>query len=262
MKSTRGSILAVWFVLGVLVVASVFITGNHQRVRQEESARKGLAWLRAPQRVFDNPGVFWVLDDINSRYCKSDSFSEELASRFLQVPRTETERAYFSFLSFSTSTQALPLKVEGRYDEWLLSALMCEKYPVSTTTMHTLLTPEESTGYDLTHKYLALTYLIKSACKIDRYTVSRAKDIAAQKIAVEAKERKYEFSDLLAEQSALLLWGGDGFLLSSDVAISIEKAQRVSGGWPSTQSETRENLHTSALATWFLVQKSGACPLE
>lgn len=262
MRSRRNFIYGIWVVLGVCVVASLLVSVDYKLKQYEQGAMHGMAWLRAYPTPYENAGVMWALDEINRTYCKSEQFSKELAYRFQKEQHTETERAYFSLLSFSTSSPMTGLdKRSGKYDYWLLSVLACKEQPLSQELLETLLNVEQTTGYDLSHKYLALSYLSRSSCVYNRMQVERARDTMAQKIRGEAEQGGYIFTDLLAEQAALLLWGGNGFLVTPLWVDSIALAQRASGGWTESRSAYKENTHTTALSLWTLTQVTRACPL-
>lgn len=250
-----------------LIVALVFfgvlaLVGGEVAKQQKlhSAAHAGLLWLLSYDKPYGNAAVLWALTDINRRYCHSADFSNQLQKHFELFPGTPAERAYAAYLN-NSAVQALSEKILERYDTWLLSSLACAKTPMPEDIEKEILSTDTATGYDLTHKFLALVYIRSLGCTISAGEKERdaAEKTAEQKILAE-EEASTRFSDLSSERAALLLRGGYGASVSNNWITYIAKAQNKDGGWGSARMMP-SNPHTTALSLWAIAQKTGRCPL-
>lgn len=244
--------------LTVLVSIAVFDTYVRPSMLYQESARQGIAWLLEYPDDYKNPGVFWVLREVNKEVCHSDAFKQKIEERFESLPRTDVERAYFYFPTVPITEDMLQSTTLARYDAWLLEALSCQERSLTPSVQDTLLSFENSFGYDLTHTYIALSYIQRRGCEIEGVSLPETLSTIENKMAEEEAQKRV-FSDISVERSALLLWGGRTDLVSDVWLERVKEAQDVSGGWG--ENGGAPNPHTTALALWTLVQTTDACPL-
>ncbi|HYD92892.1 MAG TPA: hypothetical protein VEB18_00305 [Candidatus Paceibacterota bacterium] len=248
----------------VIVVAFVgwFAVLSDQTDRMKTSAQQGMMWLRSYSGTYGNPGVLWVLTDINERYCKSEAFSQELTDRFVSSSPTPVEQAYFLGFSDSNNFRVFEGKMEA-YDRWLLSALACKIRSLPVGVEQELLAEDQGTGYDLTHRYLGLSYLEGLQCLAGEkhWKARELRTEAARSLYEAARAESFTFSDLAVERAAFLLWGGHGSYVTHDWIDTIMRNQNEDGGWGASPGATISNPHTTALAVWTLVQTTHACPL-
>lgn len=252
------------YILAVLVLLAVFFLSFTLWSREGDTdlqvqAQKGLAWLLTYEGTYENPGVLWVLDDIQKKQCGIDSFAlriEERSAREIRTPAGSFYHAYRTEKSLpQIDTSVLPL-----YDRWLIEALRCSSV-ASSRLFQDELVREIYTGYDLTHQYIALTYLERLSCDDALAApLTPLRDSVAVRIQQEDAYALHRFSDLSAERAAVLLWGGHGSLVSREWIDTISRNQSEDGGWKNAPEDTRANPHTTALALWALVQYTGLCP--
>lgn len=225
----------------------------------QAAAHKGVEWLLSYPEEYKNPGVFWALKEVAGTHCNSNELEKKLTERFESIPRSEVERAYFYFPEAPISEDARIASTTARYDQWLLAALSCKERPLPPDVRDALAARETSRGYDLTHRYLALSYIKRLGCRLEDDLLDTR--IAGIETALRDEEVQSEaFTDLSAERAALLLWGGRQDLVSDTWLLKIKGAQGPTGGWGDRESAI-PNPHTTALATWALAQASGRCPL-
>lgn len=245
-----------WLLLiAILGIVAVLLSHAQPTARFHEAGTKGITWLLAYPEDYGNSGVFWVLNDIEERFCKSETLREDIQERFERYPRKAQERAYFSFPEIPIAPELLEDASLGRYDQWLLAALSCKEAALPAETKEAFMAHEGSSGYDLTHKYLALTYMDRLGCTLPELA---ARDRIAKRMAEDGSASSF-VTDLSIEQAAFLMWGGHAELVSDAWLERIRKAQDSSGGWKGEYAEATP--HATALATWALVQRTHACPL-
>lgn len=253
------------FVCSSVLCIFVFVYGFHVQSEKvyRQSAQEGLTWLFQYEEDYKNPGVFWVLKDVNTRFCRSNEFEKKIDERFESVPRTSVERAYYYFPNSPISEETLASSTIVRYDRWLLETLACRERPLSLETRAELGSAELLRGYDATHAYLAVLYLERLGCSLD----TESEDISLRERIIQTEEalmkeaaQDFEFSDLWVERAAFLLWGGRQDVVDEVWLEKITNAENPSGGWGDGVG-TVSNPHSTALATWTLVQATGQCPL-
>lgn len=248
-------------VVTLIALATTFTFSLPKDYLYTSSARAGIEWLISYPAPYENAGVLWVLHDIHTHHCPYDSLGKALKERYLLEPQTKANAFYFAF-----RTGALPSEVDvsqlAQYDRWLISALRCTTVSLDESTTQELI-DDRHTAYDLTHQYIALTYLERLGCVTSiPAALDTLRTLVAKRIADEDMQDSHVFSDLSAERAALLLWGGHASLVSTEWLERIAHAQQPSGGWKDAPSDTAPNPHTTALATWALIQYLDECPLD
>ena len=103
----------------------------------------------------------------------------------------------------------------------------CDRMPRPDIVSQVVLSTT-STGYDLTHQFLALQYMRQNGCL--SATEEEVLTLAAEKIAAE-QQRDPEFSDLWAERLAVLLYGDYRRLVETSWIDALIAKQEPSGAW-------------------------------
>ncbi len=224
------------------------------------ASKKGGLWLLDYRGKIGDPGILWAMEEMNQAYCHNDEISTKVKKSFSDSNFSSAEQAYKRLIDPKETKLIDYEQLSGRerqYDDLLIPALYCDINPLPLQNREKIFNFANSSGYELTHKYLAMLFLKNSKCL--KSEVSNALPKAANKIAQE-QQNSQPFSDLFAERAALLGFGGYSNLVKPEWIKKIIDHQTEKGGWPYNQASSLENEHTTALSTWALSQYSRTCP--
>ena len=263
--------------LGVALLALVLAGVQYRRaaaLRQLglEAARRGATWLSALEIPLKDPGIPWIVSAIDGEYCQEPRVAQYVAQRFTEF---EGRRNPIYIAMRGLALGAKDETFEAFAKRWrkhvnkgdVVSAMAfgvyCDRMPRPEVVSRVVLSTT-STGYDLTHQFLALQYMKQNGCLSP--SEQKVIGLAAQRIAAEA-QRDPEFSDLWAERLAVLLYGDYRRLVEMSWIEALIAKQEPSGAWsdprfPRRFYKTPENPHTTVLAVWALAEHSRACPFR
>lgn len=252
--------LVILFV-SIAVLAMIFwISGNSYR----NAYKNGWQWVKNYNDKFLDPGNLWIIKMINDKYCHSAKVENFWKDRWEKEFKNHPYKSAFNRLfdrSFVYKIDYnIPKEIRSLYfDDALVEALYCDQSPISQESLKRLLDTENDSGYDLTHKFLAMNLMKESGCfdNLDEKIKT-----TAQKI-VDEENSKTDFDDLYAERTAFLLSFGFRDLIKKDWINKIIANQKESGAWatPVFGNEHFENPHTTILSLWVLAQYYNTCPL-
>lgn len=236
------------------------------QIQSAKSAHLGWLWLKNYQGNFLDPGIPFIIKQINSKYCQSNE-----AEKFWQKAANEFNNHEYLFVferffsennNINPKIQAILKTPHDYYNDILPQALYCDIYPVRDDFEQNLFgSIENETGYDLTHKFWSAVLFKNNNCVSKNYDADKIILSAAQKIA-EEQEQNNEFNDLFAERAAFLLHYGFGDLTNDNWIKIILENQKKTGAWNANMffNARYENPHTTILAVWALTEYSKTCP--
>lgn len=231
-----------------------------------KAAKAGALWITTHQSEINDPGVVWILSEINKDYCDDDKSTKELIAKMFQPFRENpTKRAYERLIdpnySYVVATTSLK-NGGGAFDDFLIPALYCDvQQDLIPSTIGAAQDLAGGTRYQITHAYLGLIWMKERHCLTEKQTTYV--DQLTPVILYQQSQLK-EFDDLYAENVAFLLYAHHEEFVSRDWIQTIIKSQEDSGGWKSPHDKyifgSDENTHTTALSLFALTQISKQCP--
>jgi hypothetical protein len=263
-------ILATILIVGLgFLIFSCVVKGRRQAMFKTNpvlnSAHRGLSWLITyPNNVAD-PGILWVVSDINKKYCRSKDIDNFVSNKFLEFKNDPINIAYQRLLNGDDSYRYSETDLQGfsqRFDLYLtIPALYCDKQPTPSAVETQIFATDQTSGYELTHQFIGMLFLEQQGCK-NRQTdpvFKSALTATAQKIASE--EEGAVFSDIFAERVALLEYAGFANLIQPEWLQDIVNNQQADGSFVDPQASQAEiRVHTTALAVWALTINQAQCP--
>jgi hypothetical protein len=256
-EQLKSIFLSFFFLAGVLfLIFGLARTDSALYARQEH----GFTWLLKYPGNYGNPGVSWILADVNTRFCKDSKLTELIRMKANPAMiRDESIAAYYS-KKVEDIQAPLPKGPLRGSDAILIPILYCEGGTVPEEVERAMLSLQGATGYDLTHKYLALLFFKEENCTLRDAATSLDLLIedAAQKIRLDTTDG----FDLFAERISFLLYGGFRELVSESDIERILSRQDPSGGWKADLSDSAPHPHTTAVSVWALTQWGGRCPFR
>jgi hypothetical protein len=255
----------------VLITVFGFTTQTEEPLSLEQqaivSASRGATWLLEYPEEFKDPGILWVLNSINEKYCEPNiSVTREIDGRLETVQNHPIEYAYLRLFDPTAQhqlTRGILSERKKYFDDILVPSLYCDIEKIPLHTESTIRTYSNQSGYTLTHAFLALLWMKDRGCLNESLS-----DLLKQTALSVSKEQNSSplFGDLFAERTAFLLYGDYKNLVHENWIKNIVDAQEYSGGWSTKQGSmifgTEENPHTSVLSMWALVQYTNECPFE
>jgi len=222
------------------------------------AAGKGMEWLLSDISNFNDPAVAWILKNINDNYCNSDEIEQLISSQLKRYESYPIEKAYIRLFEegyqYSFDYEVLK-NFSNTFDDLLIPAIYCDRQEIPDEVLSRIENYENSYGYELTHIFLAASFMRDRGC-IDGSMI----DQMAKKIAFE--QNMSDFNDLYAERQSLLLYYGYEDLVDVSWSEEITSSQQDNGGWYDYKFNLlSENPHTTALATWALTQQANSCPI-
>lgn len=267
MSKGRQVLIVAVAVAVVSGVGAYFIREPDLTERARASALRGGAWLFGYEGKLVDPGVLWIMKTVNETYCADPRIQPLIERRFSEEfsenPATAAYGVMLGIVPTIPADYYRGLGKELSFDDAIIPAYTCDRFPLSQNVIDHLLGTRASGGYDLTHRYLALLFIKQRGCA---YPGNLARDLE-DAAALMADEEKGSFvSDVSIERVAFLLYGGFGGLVTDDQVKGIVARQDPSGGWRAGYAipdfGTDVNPHTTALAVWALSQYSGHCPFR
>lgn len=273
--SASKKIFIVFAILIILsLILSVAIIKHSQsrgkktalQIQSAKSAHLGWLWLKNYQNDFLDPGIPFIIKQINDRYCQSNE-----AEKFWQKAAKEFdnheylfvfERFFYEKNKINPKIQAMLKTPHDYYNDILPQALYCDVYPARADFEQNLFANiKNETEYDLTHKFWSAVLFKNNNCVSKNYDIEKIILSAAQKMAVEQEQHK-EFNDLFAERAAFLLNYGFADLVNDEWIKIILENQEKTGAWNANMffNARHENPHTTILAVWALTEYSKTCP--
>lgn len=227
------------------------------------SAQAGIRWILDFNGKIEDPGVLWVIQEINNEYCHAPELSSFVESRFEEFEEHPIDRKYKRFFD---GVGYLPKKgsnvwdnSERAYDDIILSALYCEEIPVSDAIIKKTFNTSQAVGYDLTHQFLTMMLLKQRGCLPNEYE----KKFVSSAELLFSQTSKMSFGDVFVESVAFLEKGYREKKIPDTWIKEIVEKQNLSGAWQDEiLSPDEESPHVTALAAWALTQYAGACPIS
>lgn len=273
-KKKISIVFAILIVIS-LILSIATIKHNQSRgkktalqIQSAKTAHLGWLWLKNYQNNFLDPGIPYIIRQINDQYCHSD----EKVEKFWKKAAKEFDNHEYLFLFerfFSKDTGNMNPKIQNvlkipqdYYNDVLPQALYCDIYPARADFEQNLFANmENETGYDLTHKFWSAIIFKNNNCDSKNYNIEKIISSAAQKMAAEQEQNK-QFNDLYAERAAFLLNYGFADLVTDEWIKIILKNQKKTGAWNANMffNARHENPHTTILAVWALTEYSKTCP--
>jgi len=263
-------------ILFICFLAIIFIFIRPEKLPDEQfpsiekraitSAQQGGSWLIDYDKEFLDPGILWVIKILNDKYCKSSFLDDFYRVRFKEFENHPVESAYQRLFNDEIVYEIDYDLLETRqiyFDDIIIPALYCDLQTIPDNTLLKIFDIENASGYDLTHRYLAILFLKNRGCFIkEKYNIDNSILRASQKITEEGNEAT--FDDLYPERVAFLLYGGFREIIEDNWIETIIENQEQSGGWRTLEYSEyfgqEENPHTTALSVWALAEYVEECP--
>ena len=247
-----------------LILASIIMIGlvfaGYNIVSERYSyLTKGGRWLLEYKNAVNDPGILWIMSEINSTYCHNEKLADVIKNKFQEeFANNPTEVGYGKLFGIKTLYTVDERNLEERkyyFDDLLLPALYCDKQPITTTTQKKLFDTTVR-GYDLTHRLLGILFLKQNNC-LDGEREGTMIHQIIDHIDISPSEL---FSDLYAEKIAFVQFAGYGDRISQEMIDVIIHNQTAAGAWKDSLFGIDENPHTTALSLWALSQYYNKCP--
>jgi len=247
--------------IGIALVVAIIARRSNTNADDLTAAGRGLRWLMHYPKAFADPGILWAVDQINRTYCGSADINAFVSDRFRPFDSLPIERGYRRLID---PEQTIPIDnrtIQDRgtqHDALLLPALYCDIVPLMSSTTVEMRDIDSASGYDLTHKFIALLFARQNGCAIPGGVDAPLGQAASRMVA---EQTANHFDDLFAERTALLTYGGFRNRIDPLWIDELRHAQLPSGAWMNPQFFAEpEDPHTTALAVWTLAQYANGCP--
>jgi hypothetical protein len=266
LKKNIPLVIILFFLIGLIILSNT-ISDYSFKKKVTASAEAGGSWLLEFQENLEDPGILWIMKQINDKYCQLPEFDNLLQYRFGEFKDSPIDKFFSKFINpdiipsdiYEIDYQSLKI-FWAFFSDMIIPALYCDVKEIPDDITTRILDVEEATGYHLSHKFLALMLIKENQCLPKKITkINETLSMAAEKMVFE--EGQESFSDLYSERVAFLGYGGFQNLVKKEWLNEIIKNQATSGAWAAPGYwEGNDNPHTTALSVWALVQYSKTCP--
>ena len=138
MFSKKSKIItAVLFFLTVLIIASIIFFAHAKRKQKIlAAADRGINWLVDYPSAYEDPGILWILKEVNDGYCQAPELEEFIKIRFDEFVQDPVQIAYFRLIEenfeYEYTDEALQSRpYRDRFHGVVIPALYCDTQDVS-----------------------------------------------------------------------------------------------------------------------------------
>lgn len=211
-----------------------------------------------------SPVTRLLLDYLQRKYGLSPKLSAAITPIQPPIAGQQVDNAQFQVfnrISYPGDlVNVLPPAQDDPMTQMMMSALYCDRIPLSKDFRQLVQTNIDAGGYNLTHVEFSLQRLKENNCHPfslpDQQAIS--KDIAVRMVSL--IEDPKTIPDLRYEAVAFLLDMDQGYLVKTEWITQIVSEQRPDGSWKVRSSQKDSDTtgvdHATMLALWALLQLS------
>ena len=97
-KKSKIIIAVLFFLTALTIVSIIFFAHAKRKQKILAAAEQGINWLVDYPSAYEDPGILWILKEVNYAYCQAPGLEEFIKIRFDEFVQDPVQIAYFRLI--------------------------------------------------------------------------------------------------------------------------------------------------------------------